>query len=76
MTKYKVECIFQMVISSEFRMGQYRDDDHRDYELHFIGEPQGKLVSYEPFPVRQKFDQAKANQETIWLNRLETGHLH
>jgi len=26
----KAECIFSMVISSEFRMGQYRDDDHRE----------------------------------------------
>ena len=33
---YKVECIFQMVISSEFRVGQYRDDDHRGDAPHFI----------------------------------------
>ena len=57
-------------------MGQYRDDDRRDSALHFIGEPQGKLVIYEHLPDRQKFDQAKANQETIWSNRLETEHLH
>ena len=24
-----------MIISSEFRMGQYRDDDHREDALHF-----------------------------------------
>ena len=27
---YKVGCVFQMVIRSEFRKGQYKDDDHRD----------------------------------------------
>ena len=25
-----------MIISSEFRMGQYRDDDHREDAPHFI----------------------------------------
>ena len=25
-----MECIFPIVISSEFRIGQYRDDDHRE----------------------------------------------
>ena len=29
-----MEYIFQMVISSEFRMGQYRDDDHREDAPH------------------------------------------
>ena len=65
-----------MVIWSEFRMGKDRDDDHRDYALHFIGEPDGQSAIYWPFPDRQKFDQAKVNQETIWSNRLETEHLH
>ena len=32
---HKVGCIFPMVISSEFRMGQYRDDDHREDASHF-----------------------------------------
>ena len=32
----KVGCIFPMVISSEFRMRQHRDDDHRDDAPHFI----------------------------------------
>ena len=32
----KVGCIFPMVISSEFRMGQYRDDDHREDAPHFM----------------------------------------
>ena len=32
----KVGCIFPMVISSEFRMGQFRDDDHRRDAPHFI----------------------------------------
>ena len=32
----KVECAFPMVILSEFRMGQYRDDDYRDEAPHFI----------------------------------------
>ena len=32
---YKVG-IFPMVISSEFRMSQYRDDDHREDAPHFI----------------------------------------
>ena len=31
----KVECFYQMVIWSEFRMGQYRDDDHREDAFHF-----------------------------------------
>ena len=31
-----VGCIFPMVISSEFRIGQHRDDDHREGTLHFI----------------------------------------
>ena len=31
----KVGCVFPMVIGSEFRMRQYRDDDHRDDALHF-----------------------------------------
>ena len=30
LVKSKVECIFPIVISSEFRIGQYRDDDHRE----------------------------------------------
>ena len=30
-----VGCIFPMVISSEFHMGQHRDDDHREDTLHF-----------------------------------------
>ena len=30
----KVGCIFPVVISSEFRLGQYRDDDHREDALH------------------------------------------
>ena len=31
----KVECIFPMVISSEFRMKHYRHDDHREDTTHF-----------------------------------------
>ena len=31
----KVGCVFTMVILSEFRMGQYRDDDYRKDALHF-----------------------------------------
>ena len=27
----KVGCVFPMVISSEFRTGEFRDDDHREY---------------------------------------------
>ena len=30
-----VECIFPMVISSEFRMRQHGDDDHREDTTHF-----------------------------------------
>ena len=33
---YKVGCIFRMVISSEFGMEQYKDDDHQQSALHFI----------------------------------------
>ena len=33
--KNKVECVLTMVIWSEFRMGQYRDDDHREDAPHF-----------------------------------------
>ena len=32
----KVGRILPMVISPEFRMGQYRDDDHREDAPHFI----------------------------------------
>ena len=32
----KVGCIFPMVITPEFHMGQYRDDDHREDAPHFI----------------------------------------
>ena len=32
----KVGCVFSIVISSEFRMWQYRDDDHREDARHFI----------------------------------------
>ena len=31
----KVGCVFPMVIWSEFRMGQYRDDETREDALHF-----------------------------------------
>ena len=31
----KVGCVFSLVISSEFRMGKYREDDHREDALHF-----------------------------------------
>ena len=34
--RYKVGCVFTMVISSEFRVGQYRDDDHRVDASHFM----------------------------------------
>ena len=34
---YKVGYIFPMVVSSEFRRGQYRDDDHQEDAPHFIG---------------------------------------
>ena len=34
--KYKVGCVFQMIISSEFRTRQYRDDDHREDAPLFI----------------------------------------
>ena len=33
---YKVGCVFPMVISSEFRMEQHRDDDHQEDVPHFI----------------------------------------
>ena len=32
----KVGRVFRMVMSSEFRMGQYIDDDHREDVPHFI----------------------------------------
>ena len=32
----KVGCILSMVICSEFRLGKYRDDDHREEAPHFI----------------------------------------
>ena len=31
----KVGCVFPMVISSDFRMGQHRDDDHQEDAPHF-----------------------------------------
>ena len=33
--KVKVGCVFPMVISSEFRMGWYRDDYHQEGAPHF-----------------------------------------
>ena len=30
----KLGCVVPMVISSEFHMRQYRDDDHREYAPH------------------------------------------
>ena len=36
MYSYKVGCVVPMVIRSEFRMGLYRDDDHREHAPHFI----------------------------------------
>ena len=35
----KMECILPMVISSEFRIEQYRDDDHREDAPQFINQP-------------------------------------
>ena len=32
----KVGCILPMVIWSEFRLGKYRDDNHREDASHFI----------------------------------------
>ena len=32
----KVGCIFPVIISSDSRMGPYRDDSHREDALHFI----------------------------------------
>ena len=34
----KVECVFPMVISSEFRMRQHRDHDHREDTSHFTND--------------------------------------
>ena len=35
-TGTKVECVLPMVIWSEFRLGQYRDDEHQLDAPHFI----------------------------------------
>ena len=32
---YKEGCVYPMVIWSEFRLGKYRDDDHREDAPHF-----------------------------------------
>ena len=32
----KVECVFPMVILSDFRMGQHKDDCHQEDAPHFI----------------------------------------
>ena len=32
----KVECVFPMVISSDFRVGQHRDDDYQEDAPHLI----------------------------------------
>ena len=40
----KVERVFLTVIWSEFRMGQYRDDDHREDAPHFITNFETSLV--------------------------------
>ena len=33
---FKLECVLTMVIWSEFRIGQYRDDDHWEDAPQFI----------------------------------------
>ena len=33
---HKAECVFTMVILSDFRMGQHRDDDHQEVAPHFM----------------------------------------
>ena len=40
----KVKCIFLMVISSNFHMGQFRDDSHQEDTPHFI--PKDTLISF------------------------------
>ena len=44
MLLYKVGCVFPMVIWPEFRMGQYRDDDHRDHAPLFISWLENKII--------------------------------
>ena len=43
-----MERVFPMVISSEFRMGQYRADNHREYTTHFsnLESNIGKKLAY------------------------------
>ena len=43
-SNYKVGCIFPMVIWSEFRMGQYWDDDHREDAPQFTFNDMAALV--------------------------------
>lgn len=40
----KVKCIFLTVISSNFHMGQFRDDSHQEGAPHFI--PKDILISF------------------------------
>ena len=35
-TRDKLGCVFPMVISSDFRMGEHRDDDHEEDAPYFM----------------------------------------
>ena len=50
-TSTKVGRVFPMVISSEFRMGQYRDDDHREYAPHFITQSKFNFSAFPPLTI-------------------------
>ena len=44
--EYTVECVFPIVISFEFRMGQLRYAGQREYAPHFIISPMILQVKY------------------------------
>ena len=61
---YKVGCVFPMVISSEFRKGQYTDDDHREDASHFIG-------GYGVYPIiKQKVRERDLSRDRICMKTL------
>ena len=54
--KHKVGCIFPMVIWSEFRMRQFRDDDPQEDALHFIIHYFGLILNILSCQVHQILD--------------------
>ena len=69
---YKVECIFPIVISSEFCMRQHSDEKHREYALQFnMTDIATKFSCLQPkackSPNRMRFCRKQTN--LVWIRR-------